>query len=84
MLYYFDSSAAVKRYAAEKGSEWVKSIVEPIKENTVCLAQVGIVEIAAALSKKVRTKERITPCAKQHAERVSLPIIPMSINRRNQ
>jgi predicted nucleic acid-binding protein len=29
MLYYFDSSAAVKRYAPEKGSEWVKSIVEP-------------------------------------------------------
>ena len=24
MLYYFDSSAAVKRYAPEKGNEWVK------------------------------------------------------------
>lgn len=57
MLYYFDSSAAVKRYAPEKGSEWVKSIVDPAIGNTVYLGQVGIVEIAAALSRKVRTKE---------------------------
>lgn len=57
MLYYFDSSAAVKRYAPEKGSEWVKFIVESTAENTVYLGQVGVVEIAAALSRKVRTKE---------------------------
>ena len=46
MMYYFDSSAAVKRYAPEKGSEWVKSIVEPTVGNTVYLGQVGVVEIA--------------------------------------
>jgi predicted nucleic acid-binding protein len=57
MLYYFDSSAAVKRYAPEKGSEWVKLLVEPIEGNTVYLGQIGVVEIAAALSRKVRTKE---------------------------
>lgn len=57
MLYYFDSSAAVKRYAPEKGSEWARLLVEPIEENTVYLGQVGVVEIAAALSRKVRTKE---------------------------
>lgn len=57
MMYYFDSSAVVKRYAPEKGSEWVKSIVEPTAGNTVYLGQVGVVEIAAALSRKVRTKE---------------------------
>jgi hypothetical protein len=57
MLCYFDSSAAVKRYAPEKGSEWVKSLVEPTAGNTIYLGQVGVVEIAAALSRKVRTKE---------------------------
>lgn len=57
MLYYFDSSATVKRYAPEKGSEWVKSIVEPTAGNIVYLGQVGVVEIAAALSRKVRTEE---------------------------
>ena len=57
MVYYFDSSAAVKRYAPEKDSEWVKSIVEPTSGNMVYLGQIGVVEIAAALSRKVRTKE---------------------------
>ena len=57
MVYYFDSSAAVKRYAPEKGSGWVKTIVEPATENVIYLGQIGVVEIAAALSKKVRTKE---------------------------
>ena len=57
MVYYFDSSTAVKRYAPEKGSGWVKTIVEPATENVIYLGQIGVVEIAAALSKKVRTKE---------------------------
>ena len=55
--YCFDSSAVVKRYAPEKGSAWVKSIVQPTAGNSVYLAQIGIVEIAAALSRKVRTHE---------------------------
>lgn len=57
MLYYFDSSVAIKRYAPERGSEWIKFIVEPTKGNTIYLGQVGVVEIAAALSRKVRTGE---------------------------
>jgi len=54
MVYYFDSSAAVKRYASEKGSRWVKDVVEPAAENVIYLGQIGVVEIAAAMSKKVR------------------------------
>jgi hypothetical protein len=57
MTYCFDSSAVVKRYAPERGSAWVKSIVQPTAGNSVYLAQIGIVEIAAALSRKVRTNE---------------------------
>ena len=57
MVYYFDSSAAVKRYAPEKGSQWVMARVAPQAQNVIYLGQIGIVEIAAALSKKVRTKE---------------------------
>lgn len=57
MLCYIDSSAVVKRYAPEKGSEWVKSIVEPAEGNTIYLGQIGVVEIAAALSRKARTQE---------------------------
>jgi len=57
MVYYLDSSIAVKRYASEKGSGWVKSIFTPTADNKVYLGQIGIVEIAVALSKKVRTQE---------------------------
>lgn len=57
MVYYFDSSAAVKRYATEKGSRWVRDIVEPAAQNVIYLGQIGVVEIAAALSKKVRIGE---------------------------
>ena len=57
MTYGFDSSAVVKRYAPERGSAWVKSIVQPTSGNSVYLAQIGVVEIAAALSRKVRTNE---------------------------
>lgn len=57
MVYYFDSSATVKRYASEKGSHWIKEIVEPAAENIIYIGQIGVVEIAAALSKKVRTQE---------------------------
>jgi len=57
MFYYFDGSVAVKRYAPEQGSQWVEEVFARLKENTVYLGQIGTVEIAAALSKKVRTRE---------------------------
>lgn len=47
----------VKRYAPERGSAWVRRIDTPGTEHTVYLGQIGIVEIAAALSRKVRTQE---------------------------
>jgi len=56
MLYYFDSSAVVKRYAPERGSGWIDAIVEN-PQNTVYLNQIGVVEVAAALAKKIRTRE---------------------------
>ena len=57
MMYCCDSSALVKRYAPEQGSAWVKSLGVSGSENTLYLAQIGMVEIAAALSRKVRTQE---------------------------
>ena len=57
MMYCCDSSALVKRYAPEQGSTWVKSLGVSGSENTLYLAQIGMVEIAAALSRKGRTQE---------------------------
>lgn len=52
--YYFDSSGIAKRYAAEIGSGWVRSIVAEA-ENTVVIAEIGTVEVAAAFAKMQRS-----------------------------
>lgn len=52
--YYFDSSALVKRYAAEAGTDWITALCT--SENSVqAIASIGLVEIAAALSSKQRS-----------------------------
>ncbi|MBN1661728.1 MAG: type II toxin-antitoxin system VapC family toxin [Anaerolineae bacterium] len=52
--YYLDASALVKRYADEAGSDWVRWITEPEAGNTILLAEVTLVEVAAALAAKQR------------------------------
>lgn len=51
--YYFDSSGIAKRYATETGSGWVRSIVAE-NENTIIIAEIGTVEVAAAFAKMQR------------------------------
>ena len=53
-LYYADSSALVKRYVTETGSAWVQSVCAPTAEHVIALADIGLVEIAAALGIKHR------------------------------
>jgi len=56
MIYYFDTSAVVKYYTSETGSNQVIEIIEN-GSSYVYISQIGIVEVAAALSKKMRTHE---------------------------
>jgi len=55
-LYYFDTSALVKRYVAETGSTWVRELIERVDPHTddriniVVIAEISIVEMAAALA----------------------------------
>lgn len=51
-IFYFDSSALVKQYIPEPGTQWVQAIVG---NHEVVIAEIGIVEVAAALSKRKRT-----------------------------
>lgn len=51
---FFDSSAVVKRYAAETGTNWVFSLVRPSAGNRLYLARVTGVEVVAALTKRMR------------------------------
>ena len=47
---YLDSSALIKRFAAEKGSERVRSIIE--KEGPVATAKIAYAEIHSGLARK--------------------------------
>ena len=57
--YYFDSSGIVKYYIPEQGSQWVNRVVDSqTKEGKwqyyIAIAQIGIVEVAAAMAKRRR------------------------------
>jgi predicted nucleic acid-binding protein len=56
--YYFDTSAVVKLYVAEAGSAWIENIVNQRAGNdfahAIAFVKVGIVEAAAALTRRQR------------------------------
>ena len=57
IAYFLDSSALVKRYAVETGTAWVNNLCDPANNHLVLIANVTIVEVAAALASKRRSKE---------------------------
>ena len=67
-LYFFDSSALVKRYAAEAGSTWVGQVTDPKSGNKIYIATITGVEVISAVMKKVRvTKSPLAPGDAQKA-----------------
>ncbi len=54
LIYFLDSSALVKKYAAEAGSEWIESITAPETDNAIAIAQITVAEVVAALASKYR------------------------------
>ena len=54
LQYYFDSSALVKRYLVEPGTAWVEQICDPATDNSILMAQIGLLEVAAAFASKQR------------------------------
>lgn len=53
-VYFFDSSAAVKRYVAETGTYWVASLFKPSAKNIIYVAQITGVEVVSAISRRQR------------------------------
>ncbi|MFO7697611.1 MAG: type II toxin-antitoxin system VapC family toxin [Anaerolineae bacterium] len=53
-MYYADASALVKHYVQEPGSDRVRTICTPGAGHMVAVAQIGLVEVAAALGMKHR------------------------------
>jgi hypothetical protein len=48
--YYLDASALVKRDADEPGSTWIRYSTDPQAPHMILLAEVTLVEVAAALA----------------------------------
>ncbi|HKC66323.1 MAG TPA: type II toxin-antitoxin system VapC family toxin [Pyrinomonadaceae bacterium] len=55
-IYFFDTSALVKRYALEDGRLWVQSITGPTAANRIYMARITGAEVIAAV--KVKERER--------------------------
>jgi predicted nucleic acid-binding protein len=51
---YLDSSALAKRYLTESGSAWVAALADPAAGNSVIVAEITRVEVAAAIAARHR------------------------------
>jgi predicted nucleic acid-binding protein len=56
-VYYFDSSALVKRYCYETGSLWVRHLAAPEQGNSIFTAHITGIEVVAAIARKARMRE---------------------------
>jgi predicted nucleic acid-binding protein len=52
--FYLDASALVKRYLAEIGSTWIVKLTDPSAGNSITIAEITQVEVAAALAGRHR------------------------------
>lgn len=53
-VYFFDTSALVKRYVTETGSAWVQSVINPTSGNVIFVAQITPVEAVSAFVRRER------------------------------
>lgn len=53
--YFLDSSAVVKRYMAETGSDWVDGLTGPSAGNHIHIANITAVEVTSAVIRRVRS-----------------------------
>jgi hypothetical protein len=53
-LFFLDSSALVKRYVTEVGSDWIRSLTHPSTPNQLIIARITWVEVLSALARRRR------------------------------
>lgn len=53
-VYYLDTSALIKRYVAETGSTWIRTLTDPTATNLLLTARVTVVELRSALARRKR------------------------------
>lgn len=52
--YFFDSSATVKRFSIETGSNFVINLFKPSTKNVIYVSEISLVEVISALSRQKR------------------------------
>jgi len=55
-FYYFDSSATVKNYVREVGSNWVKSVFNSVTTKVIYAVSISEVEVVSAFSRRKKGK----------------------------
>jgi predicted nucleic acid-binding protein len=68
-VFYFDTSALVKRYVVERGSVFVRQITDPLSANAAWTSSITCVEMVAAFYRRVNMGS-ITMAAAQSAEQL--------------
>jgi uncharacterized protein len=53
-IYFLDTSALVKQYVPETGSNWIQSITDGAANNDLTISQITWVELHSALSRRQR------------------------------
>lgn len=53
-LYYLDTSALIKRYVAEPGSTWIRTLADPTAPHLLLTARLTVVEARSALARRKR------------------------------
>jgi predicted nucleic acid-binding protein len=68
--YFLDSSALIKRYIAEQGTGWLRSITAPGMGNAIVVAQITQAEVFSGISR--RKREGVVPPRTAQAVRLLL------------
>ncbi|HXG85269.1 MAG TPA: type II toxin-antitoxin system VapC family toxin [Pyrinomonadaceae bacterium] len=53
-VFFFDSSAVTKKYVRETGTAWVINVFRPKSPNRVYIAEIALVEVISALTRRHR------------------------------
>ena len=56
-VYFVETSALAKRYIAETGSVWLRTLLDPSTGCSIYVARVTAVEIIAALTRREREQD---------------------------
>jgi predicted nucleic acid-binding protein len=62
-VYFFDSSALVKRYVQEVGTAWVRRLTRQDASNYIYLARITVVEVTSAIARRRKGGTLLPPRA---------------------